>query len=342
MRCSRFHTACALALLLAAGCRTAGPTPGVPPPAWPAPPAAPRVVFVQAVGSPADFGITPSLWARTANWFTGGDRGREPWVCPFGVCVGDDGSLCFTDTGRREVVWVNAARTQLARWDRVGAQALEIPVGVCVVSGLVYVADSGLGRVLIADPQGAPRGELPFAFQRPVALAAAGGRILVADAVAGCVQVFAGDGTWLRTLGGPGDGPGQLNRPTHVAVDRAGQVYVTDSLNCRVQVFDAEGRALRSIGRAGDSSGHFGRPKGVAVDRQGNLLVADALHEVIQIFDPAGRLALDFGGAGQGPGEFWLPAGLAVGASGALVVADSYNQRLQVFSLRPPTGEERP
>ena len=341
MRSDRLLSAAVVALLLAAGCRSVTP-PATPPPVWPAPPAAPRVAFVAALGSPADFGIRPSAWARAVNWIAGGDRGREPWVCPFGVSLGDDGSLCFTDTGRREVVWVDVARTRMARWDRVGALPLEIPVGVCVASGRVYVADSGLGRVLIADPQGAPRGELSFEFQRPVALAAACGRIYVADAVACCVQVFAGDGAWLRTVGGPGDGPGELNRPTHVAVDARGQVYVTDSLNCRVQVYDAEGRPLRSIGKAGDSSGHFGRPKGVAVDGHGNILVVDGLYEVIQIFDPAGHLAMDFGGAGHAAGEFWLPAGLAADAKGQLIVADSYNQRLQVFRLLPAAAAGAP
>lgn len=329
-------------LLLAAGCRTAGPSAGGVPPVWPPPPAAPRVVFVQSVDGPRDLGIEPSFWQRSANWITGGQRGLEPWVCPFGVWVDDATNLCFTDTGRREVVWVDAARQHLERWDHVGDQALVVPVGVACASGLVYVADSGLGRVLIAEPDGAPRGFLDFNFQRPVALAAAGGSLYVADSVACCVQVFSLAGAWQRTIGSGGDGPGELNRPTHVAVDGQGLTYVTDSLNCRIQVFDAAGRYIRAIGKPGDSSGHFGRPKGVAVDEQGHVFVVDGLYEVIQIFDRAGRLSMDFGGGGHEPGKFWLPAGIAVNAGGLLVVADSYNQRLQVFRLPPVPDEGQP
>ena len=344
MRCSEAIRAVALLACLAGtgGCRTAPTRAAAVHPLWPPPPAAPRVAYVGEAGGPADLGIAPTFGQRVANWIAGGDRGRAAWECPFGVCLGDAGELCFTDTARREVVWVDAERKHLERWDRVGRVELAVPVSVAMCSGRVYVVDSGLARVLIATPAGAPLGALDFAFRRPVAVAAGGGRVYVADALAGCVQIFAEGGAWRGTLGRPGDGPGEFNHPTHLALDAADRLYVTDSLNCRVQVFDAAGRAVRAIGRPGDSSGHFGRPKGVAVDESGDVLVVDGLHEVVQIFDAAGRLALDFGGSGHAAGEFWLPAGLAVNGRGDMVVADSYNQRLQFFRLLEAPGGGAP
>lgn len=324
-----------LALALA-GCRTVPPAGTAP--CWPPPPATPRVVFAGEALDARGLGIQPSFWQRSVNLVTGADRGREPWICPFGVWMDDATNLCVTDTGRREVICVDARRRRLERWDRVGSQALVSPVGVTCASGLVYVADSGLGKVLIADAAGRPRGELRHAFRRPVALAAAAGHVYVADAVACCVDVFSMSGEWLRSIGTGGDGPGELNRPTHLAVDARGWVYVTDAMNNRVQVFDDTGRFVRSVGLAGDSSGHFGRPKGVAVDRQGRIYVADGLFDVVQIFDQEGRLLMDFGGPGQQAGEFWLPAGLAINAGGMLVVADSYNERLQLFRVQPPSA----
>lgn len=318
-----------------AGCRSVPPAETQPPLGWPPPPAPARVEFVRSVGAPRDLGVSPVLWQKALNALTGSTRGSDPWVCPFGVWLGKGGDLCFTDSARGEVIFVDSAARNLWRWDRVGTNRLQCPVGVACVSGLVYVADSELGLVLIADPKGQPRGVLAHPFQRPVAVAARAGRVYVADAQACCVQVFTASGNWLQTIGRSGSGDGELNRPTHVAADRDGSIYVTDSLNSRVQVFDSAGRFVFAIGRPGDSRGHFGRPKGVAVDDAGHVFVVDGIFGVVQIFDSKGRLLLDFGEPGQDPGQFWLPSGIAVNAEGLMAVADSYNHRLQLFRLVP-------
>lgn len=324
--------------LLGAGCGSVRPQVESVALCWPPPPAEARVAFVKSVAVPLDLGIRLPAWRKAVNLVAGGNRGAEPWVCPFGVWLGPGGDLCFTDTQRSEVVVVNTVRREMWRWDRIGTNRLVMPVGVACASGAVYVADSGLGRVLIADRQGRPRGALDYAFQRPAAVAVGPDRIYVVDSQACCVQVFTGRGVWVRTLGCAGTGPGEFNRPTHAATDAAGRLYVTDSLNCRVQIFDAGGRCVGVIGSEGSNSGHFGRPKGVAVDREGHILVADAVFGVLQIFDATGQLLLDFGEPGQGSGQFWLPTGLAVNPDNDLVVADSYNHRLQFFRLLPSAG----
>ena len=320
--------------LTIAGCRSAPPA--APEPTalrWPPPPAPACIEYVRSLVAPGDLGVAPSLGQKMLNALTGGNRGCEPWGCPFGVWLGGGGALCFTDPERGEVVYADTARRELWRRDRIGGRALISPVGVASASGHVYVADSGLGRVLITDMQGRTGGEIDYAFKRPVAVAAKGGRLYVVDAQACCVQVFDSAGRWLQQIGTGGAGAGELNRPTHVAVDAAGSVYVTDALNSRVQVFDSAGRFVRSIGCHGDSSGHFGRPKGVAVDDEGRVFVVDGLFGVVQIFDRAGHLLLDLGEHGQESGQFWLPSGVAIGDGGMVVVADSYNRRLQVFRM---------
>ena len=324
-----------LFLLWAAGCRSVPPLSPEAGLRWPPAPAPARVAFVQSVYAPHDLGAEPHVWQKALNLVTGGNRGAEPWSCPFAVCLGRAGDLCFTDTDRGEVVCANTATHELRRWNRVGTNVLVCPVGVACASGLVYIADSGLGRVLIADRQGRSRGAIDYAFQRPVGVAVGPDRIFVVDSQACRVQVFTGGGVWRQTIGTAGGGPGEFNRPTHVAVDGQGRVYVTDSLNCRVQVFDAGGRVVGVIGGAGNSSGHFGRPKGVGVDRAGRVWVVDAVFGVLQVFDPSGRLLLDLGEPGQAAGQFWLPAGIAVNDEGLVAVADSYNRRLQLFRILP-------
>lgn len=322
-------------LAAAAGCRTAVPTAPALAPQWPPPPEPARVAFISSVRAPPDLGAKPSIPEKALNLLTGARRGAEPWGTPFGVAMGDGGDWCFTDTGRGEVVYVRPAGGDLWRWDHVGTNVLLTPVGIACAGDRVYVADSGLRRVLIADRRGRPLGELPGPFQRPVAVAARGGRLVVADAGAHRIHVFSAAGAPLFVFGSGGSGNGQFNHPTHIAVDAHGRILVADSLNSRVQRFNANGAFESIIGGRGDSSGHFSRPKGIAVDADDNIYVVDGLFGVVQIFDERGRLLLELGGPGQEDGEFWLPAGIAIGADGRLVVADAYNHRLQWFQLLP-------
>jgi len=55
------------------------------------------------------------------------------------------------------------------------------------------------------------------------------------------------DGSWLKSWGEPGSGPGQFDTPHSLAIDAGGSVYVADRGNRRIQVFDGEGKFLRQI-----------------------------------------------------------------------------------------------
>ena len=55
------------------------------------------------------------------------------------------------------------------------------------------------------------------------------------------------DGSWIKSWGEPGRGPGQFNTPHSIAVDANGNVYVADRGNRRIQVFDGDGNFLRQI-----------------------------------------------------------------------------------------------
>lgn len=63
------------------------------------------------------------------------------------------------------------------------------------------------------------------------------GRIIVLDGQAQEVRVFGGDGTYLRTLGRSGEGPGELSRPAGLALDGEGQVWVLNWGNARYTAF---------------------------------------------------------------------------------------------------------
>ena len=52
-----------------------------------------------------------------------------------------------------------------------------------------------------------------------------------------CVSVFTCEGKFLTSFGTRGAGPGQINNPCGIAVDKNGVVYVADSRNNRLQSF---------------------------------------------------------------------------------------------------------
>ena len=145
------------------------------------------------------------------------------------------------------------------------------------------------------------------------------------------------------TLGGPGAGNGQFDRPRGVAVDgSSGRTYVADTGNGRVQVFDSAGHYVA------DLPGPFYGPTGVAVDgSSGAIYVADGgTGRILQFYStPEGshRAATDRGRVlvfnatmhhvADLPGMFNNPRGVAVdGSSGRTYVADTSNDRVQVFN----------
>jgi len=67
------------------------------------------------------------------------------------------------------------------------------------------------------------------------------------------VQVFDGEGRFIRSIGSEGDGPGQFKLATGIAVGEAGEIIVSDSGRKDIQVFSKEGELLQIIGKGGDS-----------------------------------------------------------------------------------------
>ncbi len=71
------------------------------------------------------------------------------------------------------------------------------------------------------------------------------GDIYVADSQARHVQVFGPDGHFLRTIGGPGNGPGEMQSVTAVLL-HGNQVWVPDLNNQRIDRFSLDGKPLGS------------------------------------------------------------------------------------------------
>ena len=160
--------------------------------------------------------------------------------------------------------------------------------------------------------------------------------IIVTDQGNGRVQIFDGDGVFLRTVGTLGSQDGQLLEPTGVAINAAGQIVVADYQNHRVQIFAADGTFLLKFGEHGSADGQFQHPSGIAIGPNGDIVVADYQNDRIQIFAADGTFVRAIGTHGTGEGEFDRPFDVAVSSDGHIIVTDYENHRCQVLS---ETGE---
>lgn len=208
-------------------------------------------------------------------------------------------------------------------------------VAVGVVSGTVYVADSGRNLVFVFSPQGV--------FQRTLgaSLGGVGGfknllglatdreeNLYVVDAGTGIVQSFSPQGRPGRRVDLPLRATGATGL-IDAAIGLDGRVYVVDNYNNQVSIVGREG--ARAFGRAGAKGGEFSAPTFCAVDAAGSFIVADCLNSRIQVFAASGEFVRAFGRAERGPGGFGRPKGVAVSAAGEVYVADSWLNTVQVF-----------
>ena len=79
--------------------------------------------------------------------------------------------------------------------------------------------------------------------------------------------------TYNQQWGGEGDGEGEFQSPTDIAVDSSDNVYVLDRVNHRIQKFDGNGALLAIWGRQGVDDGQFYFPNNIAVDKMDNIYV---------------------------------------------------------------------
>ena len=119
--------------------------------------------------------------------------------------------------------------------------------------------------------------------------------IVVTDSDNNRVQIFSGDGTYLRSFGSKGDQEGEFNEPTGIAYLNNGNIVVADSDNNRLQIFTEQGEYLTQIGGEGNLDHQFNYPWGLSVDSDGNIIVADSNNKLIKIFTPSGQFLRKFG-----------------------------------------------
>lgn len=323
----------ALATLVAASaCAHAPAAPPLAPVAWPEPPAPPAVRLVAAWTNDTLRPPSQGRLRRLVGLLVGegpSEATADLLVRPFGVAAGPGGVAYVADPDAQEVLRISGA----GEVERLGCRDLAwgAPMAVALAPGAaLFVADAGRGEVLRLDPDRACTRLAPGAFERPTALLALPGLLLVADSALHAVLAVPLDGGSPRPWGAPGEGD-RLHYPVALAAALDGTVLLVDAMNFRVVRLAADGRWLATF-TAPPEQGGLRRPKGLAVDAAGRIYVSDGERDQVLRFAPDGAFELALGAGGGPPGWFGAPAGLAI-ADGRLLVADSQNRRIQVFEI---------
>ena len=93
------------------------------------------------------------------------------------------------------------------------------------------------------------------------------GNIYIVDRKAGHIKVFDENGTFVRTVGKKGKGPGETDRPRNIQITAQKEIAVSDSSSRRILFFSLDGKFLREVSSAKLTL--FLEPK---VDTKGNFV----------------------------------------------------------------------
>ena len=235
-----------------------------------------------------------SLPEGVTNVFEGArGAGKGELDSPMGIAVDASGNILVSDrnNGRIEKFSPTGAFLSIIGMKGSGQGQLGEPNGIAIDrAGNIYVAEVASNhRVQKLGPDGRFiaewKGPAPgFYGPRRIAIGP-DDSIYVVDQGHTRVVKFSPDGQVLAVWGSGGNGDGQFDDPTSVAVDpTTNKVYVADPLNKRIQVFDSNGKFLtkRVIPE-------WGRPAGfedLAIDsKAGRLYASSANMNAVLIFD---------------------------------------------------------
>ncbi|MDW7990827.1 MAG: TIGR03663 family protein [Anaerolineae bacterium] len=293
-------------------------------------------------------------WRALSPVRTWGAEGSGPgqFLRPRGIAVAPDGSIYVADSGNHRIQKFTAEGEFVTAWGNFGGCPEQTPPpgafcepwGVAVgPDGAVYVADLWAHRVQKFSSEGEFIAQWGFssnygtdlrpgAFYGPRGIVVApDGTVYVTDTGNKRVQVFTGDGAYLRMWGSAGTSPGQLNEPVGIALGPDGNLYIADTWNYRVQVLDPLGKPIRQWPISGWNNPMAEEKPYLAVDREGRVYVTDPGHYRVLVFSAEGEYLYSFGQFGFDPSGFVLPMGIAVGPDGALYVADAGAHRVVVY-----------
>ena len=181
---------------------------------------------------------------------------------------------------------------------------------------------------------GAGQGQPPASSTFPWGIATdSNDNVFVADWRNDRIQKFDADGKPLKVFGTPGNGNGELHRPSGVTLDDDGNLYIADWGNHRVQILDPEGKFLTafrgSAGLSKWSDDYFRVNPDELEERQKADLEPDLDPDTI--YDTRDESA-------SIEKYFWGPTAVRLDDDGRMFVVDSCRHRIQVYQREQTQG----
>ncbi len=186
------------------------------------------------------------------------------------------------------------------------ASGFNLPWGMAVDAGVLYVADGRAGTVSKVPNAGATPIPVVSGLQDPTGLAfdSAGNLYISSNNGGTVIEVPKGGGPFKTIASG-------LDGPSGLAFDAAGNLYIADTGDGTVSMV-AKGGGAPSPFAFG-----LGSPWGLAIDSAGNLFVANQDNDTVEVVSPAGVVSTFASG-------FDLPTALTL-VAGRLYVADNWD-----------------
>lgn len=259
-------------LLLAAGC--AKPRPPI---YYPDAPAPPRIQFLTAFNSEANF-LGTSITA-----FIAGDVG---YGLGRAMAIDTHGSKVYVLDGDKKAPGYAVFDLASRKVKPFFPPNLKAPLDLKVDSdGTIFISDRKENRIAVFDRDN----KFVTTFKSdaegftPAGLAIVGDRLYVASLRENLIRVF--DKNTRTELFSFGEND-KLGWPLGLAVTPDNQLVVSETGSGYVSLFTLDGVFVTRFGGAGLEPGKFARPKSLDVDRNGNIHVIDVAFYNVQIFNP--------------------------------------------------------
>lgn len=203
------------------------------------------------------------------------------------------------------------------------------PEGLAVRGGVLAVADTGRGRLVVYDATKEKPvakaaytvAEIPF----PIGVAIApGGDLVVLDGKQRKIGRVSANGEFKGLI--KLDAPGDLV-PRAIRVDPEGRLYILDIASARVVVAGLDGKLLHECGLPTDAAAY----SDLAVDRRGTIYVVDSRNRRVLV---AGKDATQFAPLGDGVADkLEFPTAILVDDRGFLLLADQSGGTIAALGL---------
>ncbi|HMN27537.1 MAG TPA: NHL repeat-containing protein, partial [Caldilineaceae bacterium] len=249
-----------------------------------------------------------------------GVYGDRALLTPRAVAVGPNGQRVIADTGNNRIVVLDAAGNFVT--------AFGSPCKLADNTGCVD--PDGAGPLEVGDGQ----------FNEPWGIAVdRAGQIYVADTWNGRIQVFDGNGKFLRKWGYFNTTNGELGDanalfgPRGLAIDLDGNLLVADTGNKRIIRFSPDGALVQQVGGGGVIGGRFEEPTSVAVSPvDGSVYVADSWNRRVQKLAPDLTFVAEYPVPSWDSRDIYMKPYLAVAANGDLYVSDPQFFRVLIYN----------